>query len=409
MRKKIYRLSEDQFDTRKINIISSVDKIDVTVQLGSEFTGSFVISGEDDEPIRGVIYSTNPYVRPVEYQFDGVKNTVKYAVKHSNFKMNDVLEGQFIVIGGGDSITLPFKITFTQKIIKSPIGDINNLKDFGRLCQDNFVLANNIFHTNAFINIIDENDDRLRLLYQGYRRSVPSLNNLEEFLVAAGLKERIEISLDKSAAVYDDISENRKEEILITKSTWGNVEIDITVDADFVTIEKDHIDSDYFLGSMLHFDYYIHKNRMHAGTNLAKICFDTNNQHKEFVITAHLEGDDCSVDFQYHDMKRRKIEFVRNYINYRLRHITTSEWSAKTIEYADTFITDIKYLEEEGTGFFDKCRNDAEFYELIKAHAYIAAGQKQEALWIIQKIKRDVSDKKSVKWAYLLYLCTLIE
>lgn len=409
MRKKIYRLSEDQFDTRKIKIISSVDNIDVSVTAGSDFTDSFVISGEEDQSIRGVIYSTNPYILPIDYQFDGVKNTVKYTLKHSNFRINDVIEGKFIIVANGDTLRIPIRITFVKRSIKSSIGYINNLSDFGRLCQSNFIEANHIFHTNAFYDIIAEHDTQMRLLYRGYLRSVPSLNNLEEFLVAARLKERTLISLDKTSVNYDDIAENRKEEILITKSNWGNIEIDVSVDADFVTIEKNHINSDYFLGSILHFDYYIHKNRMHKGINLAKICFDTNNQHKEFVITARLEGDEESVDFSYHDAKRRKIDFVVNYEEYRLRHITTSEWSSKSIELIDTFITDIKYAKEEGIEVYDRCGSDIEFLELMKAHAYIASGERQEALWIIQKIKREIGDKRSVKWAYLLYLCTLIE
>ena len=410
MRKKIYRLSEGQFDSRQINIASSVDKIDITLDVGAKLEGSFDIFGEDDQSIRGVIYSTNPYIITRDYQFDGVRSTIKYSLKHSNFKKNDILEGCFIVVGNGSTLEIPIKITFVRKTIKSSIGEINSLDDFGRLCQENFIEANNIFHTDAFIDIIDDEDVEKRLLYLGYRRSVPSLNNLEEFLVACKLKDRIDITLDKESAEYNDICENQKEEIVITKSTWGNVEIDVSIDADFVTIEKEHIDSDYFLGSKLHFDYYIHKNRMHKGTNLAKISFDTINQHKEFLITARLEGEDTYVDFSYQDKKRRKVEFLYNYEEYRLRHITTAQWAEKSIQLIDTFITDIRYAMEEGIEpSYDKCGADVEFYELMKAHAYIANGQKQEALWIIQKIKRDISDKKSVKWAYLLYLCTLIE
>ena len=410
MRKKIYRLSEGQFDSRQINIVSSVDNIDITLDVGAKLEGSFDIYSEDDGPIRGVIYSTNPYIVTRDYQFDGARSTIKYSLKHSNFKKNDILEGCFIVVGNGSTLRIPIKITFVRKTIKSSIGEINSLEDFGRLCQENFIEANNLFHTDAFIDIFDSDDVEKRLLYLGYKRSVPSLNNLEEFLVACKLKDRINITLGRNSAEYNDICENQKEEIVITKSTWGNVEIDVSVDTDFVTIEKEHIDSDYFLGSKLHFDYYIHKNRMHSGTNLARISFDTINQHEEFIITARLEGEDVYVDFSYQDKKRRKVEFLYNYEQFRLRHITTGDWADKSIKLIDTFITDLKYAMEEGVSTpYDKCSADIEFYELMKAHAYIVNSQKQEGLWIIQKIKRDISDKKSVKWAYLLYLCTLIE
>ena len=130
MRKKIYRLSEGQFDTRQINIVSSVDSIDITCNVTRELEGSFEISGENDMPIRGVIYSTNPYIITKDYQFDGVHNTIKYSLKHTNFKKNDVIEGRFIVISNGASLEIPIKITFTKNTIKSSVGEINSLKDF---------------------------------------------------------------------------------------------------------------------------------------------------------------------------------------------------------------------------------------------------------------------------------------
>jgi len=46
---------------------------------------------------------------------------------------------------------------------------------------------------------------------------------------------------------------------------------------------------------------------------------------------------------------------------------------------------------------------------LMRAHCFIVNKQRQEGLWIIQDLKRDIKDKSSVEWAYLLYLCTLIE
>ncbi len=402
-------MSEGQFDLRDTTIVCSSDRIEEVYILGEKFEKSFQISSSDGGSIRGVVYSTNPYVIPQDVQFDGVNNTIKYALKNCGFLPDDKLEGEFVVVANAATTKLPFSITFVRKKVKSSIGELTNLKDFVRLARENFVEANKIFHSELFEEIIVNEDINMKLLYRGYRRNVPSLNNLEEFLVSAGLKERITFSLNTNKAVFENVNENQKEELEIKKSNWGNLEIDVKSDADFVTVEKEHINSDYFLGSTLKFNYYVHKNHLHRGINKACISFETNNQHEEVIITATLLGDDVYLDYTYRDRKHRRLEFLINYEAYRLGRMVTGDWAARSIELIDSFIVDEKYDEENNIERTEKYEFDIQFYELMKAHAYIANKQRQEALWIIQNIKRDIHDKKSVKWAYLLYLCTLIE
>lgn len=409
MRKKIYRMSEDQFEMRKNKIVCSVEKIKEICTINEDFEGEFQISSSYDSPIRGVIYSTNPYVILKDVQFDGTNNTIKYMLKNCGFLKGDNLEGEFVIISNSDSKHLPYEISFSERKVSSSIGPINDLQDFTRLARENYIEANKIFHSDIFSSVLSEESLDTKLLYQGYKRSFPSLNNLEEFLVSCNLKERISFKISNNKVKFDSISENQKEEIVITKDNWGNLEIDVYSDSDFVTVEKNHIDSDYFLGSTLNYNYYIHKNRMHKGRNIARITFDSNNQHEELIIEAKLEGDDTYVDYTYSDRKRRKVEFLKTYEEYRLRRITTGDWTNKSIELIDSFIADIMSDEEDKISRYQKYKYDIEFFELMKAHCYIANKQRQEALWIIQNIKRDISDKKSVKWAYLLYLCTLIE
>ncbi len=95
-------------------------------------------------------------------------------------------------------------------------------------------------------------------------RLLPSSANLEEFLVAVGLKDAVDFTVRERKEEFYRVSENRKETLVVAKNTWGYIEITVESDSPFVTVEKDLITTDYFLGSTMLLNYYMHKNRMHA-------------------------------------------------------------------------------------------------------------------------------------------------
>ena len=61
---------------------------------------------------------------------------------------------------------------------------------------------------------------------------------------------------------YYDLRENQKETIVITKDNWGFISIQVASDSDFVTVEKEQVTSDFFLGNRMELSFYIHKERL---------------------------------------------------------------------------------------------------------------------------------------------------
>lgn len=354
----------------------------------------FHVSSEDGLPIRGIVYSSNPYVRIPKPQFDGTEVTIRFEVRGQNYSEGDHLQGYFTIVCNGGEYRLPFDVKFSRERLLCSTGEITSLEDFAELAKGHWIEAMQLFYSDTFAGFMCKRDIQEQLLYTGYRRAVPSSLNLEEFLVSAGLKQPISFSVNEQEKNFYRVTENRKETLLVSKSTWGYVEIDIECDSDFVTVEKERITSDYFLGSTMLLSYYIHKNRMHAGKNYARITFSCKGIVREFQIMATFDREGATHEWSARQQKHEMVLLTKTYEEYRFRRMTTGEWCERTVAIVDDML---------------RRDSDNQWYRLIKAHCYIVNKQRQEALWIIQDLKRDIADKSSVAWAYLLYLCTLIE
>ncbi len=394
MRKRIYRISEDKFDDLKPNIEFETEQISETCFVNDVFSGSFYFKSTNDVKIRGVIYCDNPYVRILDPWFDGINVRVEYKIDDYNLKVNESLTGNFVVVAVGLEKTIPFEITYVKPPVLTSNGQINSLEEYCELAQNRFSEAVSLFYSDRFSDFISTLDKRTRLLYRGFKAAPVAAVNVDEFLVACGLKEKMTFDIEEREDSYYEVSENVKGEIEISRSTWGYIDIAVSVDADFVSVEKEHITGDFFLGSIFNMSYYIHKEKMHAGLNLAKISFDYRGIHKEITIIATSEKEGAVLDSDQHLNNKQLLKAFRLYEDFRLRRVGTAKWCADTLEI-------VKSLEDE--------YSEDNYYLLLKAFLYVTNNQKQEALWIIQDLKRSIEDKGSREWAFLLYICTLIE
>ena len=394
MRKRIYRISEDKFDDLKPNIDFEREQIEETCYVGDTFSGSFFFKSLNNIKIRGVVYCTNPYVKLEEPWFDKESVRIQYSIDDYNFKSSETLTGEFVIVAVGIEKHIPFTITYIPRPLMTSIGELTSLDQFVELAQNHFSEAVSVFYSDRFSEFISELDKKTRLLYRGFKAAPIAAVNVDEFLVSTGLKPKMSFDLDERQDKYYEVSENIRGEIEITRSTWGYIDIKVSCDADFISVEKENITSDFFLGSIFNMNYYVHKDKMHEGLNYAKISFDYRDVHKEITIIATSLKEGASLDTQKHKKDMLLLKGCRLYEDFRLRKITTGQWCQETLDVLD------KIYDQE---------NEDNFQLLMRALVYVTNNQKQEALWIIQDLKRTIEDKSSTEWAFLLYICTLIE
>ncbi|MCR4998761.1 MAG: DUF5717 family protein [Lachnospiraceae bacterium] len=394
MRRRIWRLSEGQFDDEKPNIDIQPGKVEISCKALSSCEGDFVVRSTNGVSVRGMVYCSNPYISIPTPQFEGTESKIHFHVIHQGFFEGDKLTGSFDIIGNGCEAHLPFDIHYVRSFPTSSIGEIRELSDFASLANGHWNEAMQLFYSKDFADFITHQNGDIQLLYRGFKSVPPTSRNLEAFLVACNLKSPVTYTLDTKDRNYYNVDENQKESIVINKNTWGNIDIRIGCDADFITLENTYVTADFFVGSTLSLNYYIHKNRLHAGKNYARITFDGAGEHREIHIMATSKEEENLVPPANLVRKKTEYQLLSMYVDYRLRKMTTADWCNQTIALMGTMDEEIQ---------------QNPYFNLIKTHALIANKQRQDALWEIQNLKRDIEDKKSTEWAYLLYLCTLIE
>ena len=249
MRKRIYRISEDKFDDLKPNIEFEEEQIEETCFVNNTFSGSIFFKSTNDVKVRGVVYCDNPYVKIADPLFDSVNVRIDYFVDDYNFKPEEALKGHFIIVAVGIEKYIPFSITYQKAPLTCSLGEIHSLQEYSDFAQSRFSEAVSLFYTDRFADFISEQDRRTRLLYRGFKAAPIAAVNVDEFLVACGLKSKMTFDLREREDRYFEVNENVRGEIEITRSTWGFIDITVSCDADFITVEKEHITGDFFLGS----------------------------------------------------------------------------------------------------------------------------------------------------------------
>ncbi len=394
MRKRIWRMSEDKFDNKRPQIAFSEEVVTLVGIERQKLMGEFSMRCTGEHPMRGVVYTSNPYIRIIRPQFDGTEAVIRFEVLGQQYLEGDKLEGYFTILCNQQEYRLPFVVSFEKKHLMASTGEITSISDFSALAQGHWNEAMQLFFSPQFADFIASCDTSVQLAYAGYKKALPTEANFEEFLVAIGAKDPVDFTIRERIENFYRVSENRKETLVIAKNTWGYIQIDVSCDAPFITVEKDVITSDYFLGSSMLLNYYIHKNKMHAGQNRAKITFSSKGTKREIEIMATFDLEDEEKEVVSSPKKVCIASLQNTYKDFRFRKITTGDWCNKSIEL----------LEE-----LRQYKENSPWIQLMKAQCYIVNKQRQEALWIISDMKKEITDKSSAAWAYLLYLCTLLE
>ena len=394
MRRKIFRLSEDRFDKVCSDIKIEGDLLSLVAYEGEHFESSFKLSAADSSSLRGMVFSSNPYVVAKNPSFEGEQTEVVFFVKDGIGHAGDRIEGDFYIILDGFSKDIPFSIEYLSPVTKINDRTITSVSDFSEFYRSNPTEALSFFSTSEFESFMKTQETDKYLLYRAYKSFPRTCQNLEEFLIALGVKGRTGFFLSETSLTFTVKDLDLRESVDITKTEWGYAQIDVESDSEFITVGHERINDDYFIAGTMHFDFFIHPGKMHAGKNYARLTFSSYDEKKTLTVLCVKEASE-SVNDIHRLFMRSKVRLTKEYIEYRFKRMTSEEWSESLMGLLDTLIS--------------VSPENATEYLLMKTHALILTEKKAEALSIVEELKIAILDKKGFEWAYLLYLCTMIE
>lgn len=389
MKEKIERFSKGDFEYVNPSICLSESELTLTAEEKKITEGSFTISNDANQQMKGYVYSSDNHMKLVNSAFNDALNEIKYYFDAALLNAGECIKGCFHIISDCGEYALYYNIKIEHGYIQTPAGKIMDLDQFTNLARMDWAEAKRVFRTEEFEQIFLNKEESI--IYRNLLKSVSTSQALEEFLITTNKKTAILLEIDKSSLEYRVGSENIADRLVITKNNWGYAEIRVSTDAAFIQLDQKYLWADRFIGNTHQVLFSIDAKQLKRGNNYGHIYIKTPLQTLTVNILCNKNG---------HKAIRSKLQnkayigLVENYLNLRQNRIELKEYLEKTQ-------TVLKCLPGPETGH-DR--------ELVKLHLAILTGRSDLAEGLLNKLSEEapaLKQKSVIEYCVFLYLNAL--
>jgi hypothetical protein len=232
LKKKIEELLSGKFEYEQPQLLFSQDKITATLKAGETTRGSVYIGTEDDVKIRGYITSSDRRFVPGIDTFASTSVCLPYGIDAQGLNPGDAFKGWLCFTTNIGEYKLPFEVQIEKE--EFPIDPAG----FREVAKRDFREAHRLFTKKGFSGIFKDADKKEKALYAGLSVQPVSYQNVEEFLIARGDKEKVEISQKISGREFYEVKDSSLESFMIRRSGWGHLRLDIEARGSFLEVPK---------------------------------------------------------------------------------------------------------------------------------------------------------------------------
>ena len=392
MKELVGKLSRGQVEYSLPQVDVSVISIEKNIEAGLIYCDSFEVFNKLPGEIKGIVYSTNEYLTITENQFLGKINKIEYRIDTRVLEPGDEIKGRINIVTNGGEVYVPFDFRIKEESIECKTGKVSNMFHFINLVKEDYDEAQKMFLSDKFEKIVLKDNIEDICMYRGLIKNADKRLALEEFIIAINKKQQVEFDISEPERTYKNISDSYGDMVVLTKSTWGILDIKISTDCDFITEYKKNITDEDFAGNNYEYSYLIDRSKLHAGINYGRIIFKTVSQTKEFRITVDNRKEH---DMSRHEIKKAFIEMNKVYLDFRMRKCSLDKW----IEISQNLV-------EHARGY----RDDDPFLRLFEAQVYISKKDDEKAKWLIDSVTEQILAVKEDNiplYCYYLYINAL--
>jgi len=394
LKEKIERFARGDFEYELPVLRLSTNAIEIRVEAGKQYEGSFTISNSAQRIMKGILYSSNRLLTFSQTSFAGREINITYRFDAAYLKPADTVKGKVVIISDCGEVTLPFTAHLEASAISTSIGKIRNLFEFANLARMDWTEAKKVFRSDEFERIILKNDEKYQVIYRNLLKSISTSQALEEFLIAVNKKSRINLCIEKSLLEYDVYNEDILDKLILAKDHWGYAEIRVSTDAPFILLEQKFLWADRFIGNNHLISFTIKADKLKPGSNYGRIWIKTVHQTLTVEVICRSHKELSVADDGPENRKRLDYEFARNYLDFRIGRINRA-----------------KYLQETNALLFrlDKSK-DGTLIKLIDIHAALLAEDRKKASLLLEDLSEEepVLRRRSVfEYCAYLYLLAL--
>lgn len=395
MRKVIDRYADGLFDYDNVKLSFSVMKIDETLPANETFEGTFTITSDSGESFEAEIYPSDLRLSCRSDLIADGEREVHYLFDASGLVAGDVVKGEIRIVSRGGEYYLPFVFSITYDISASSLGNIRNLFHFANQAQTNWEEAVALFYSPAFEQVFGGNDRIHYGKYRGFSNIPGNAQSVDDFIVSVNKKRPVVYSVDRSTYEYNDVFDEIKCEVLLHKSTWGHVDVDIMTDAPFLRLEKDKLSSSDFLGNAHNMIFYILGDSLHEGRNYGKITIKSAYQEIDITIIARHRARVNTMRIERKEKRNHIAALMHRYVEFRMKKSNVNSWVRESMKIVER----LNALDDKNP-----------VSRLFQVQLLTVQRRNNEAEWILEHVENEmhISQCSNEVYAYFLYLKTLV-
>ena len=395
MEQILNKIIQGNFADDNTSLDFSCSKIEIFLRPGEDAEGTFRILGDSGRLVEGHVLTTDGRMECLTPEFIGTGETISYYFHADGMDVGDVHKGEFAVISNQGEYSLPYVVTVEMAQIESSMGYIKNLFHFANLAKTNLDEALTLFYSPEFKRVFVGNDRQYLPLYAGLSAYPGNRQNMEEFLISISKKQKIEYLTEEDRLFIEDPDGIVMTEINIIKNGWGFVNLEITLDGEFLYSEKSVLSDDDFLGNFCKLPIYIDSTLLHDGKNLGavRLCSAYDCIEVPVVVWKHAAKLRTR---QTLEKQRLTVQVMDYYQAFRMKQIGTNTWLRETGKLMEKMTA----IDETDLS----CR-------LFQAQLLITEERNHEAGWVLDHVQdslESLEEENPVLWAYYLYLTTLL-
>lgn len=305
----------------------SVTNLEITVEEGKVYKGSFVVESRGKVPVRGIVRSTNDKVGLETEEFEGVRTEISYYFKGKLATAGNEFEGDFLLITDGGEYNIPYRILVVPTSVDTSVGEISNMEDFTKLYYENRQEAMELFFLPNFADVFLRNLPEQKELYHGLMKSRSRSMILEEFLCAAGYKEPTCLTVEKEQITLDAGKEQEK--LVISLTQKGYVEGKIKAEKGQVTLSVGAFTSEDFAEGRL--ELILEKNHNYTmGSDVIRIV----TMRQEIAVRVEWWGtlpEYTKEREKKSGLKKQRAELMHNYLSFRTGSIGFEDFADEAV------------------------------------------------------------------------------
>lgn len=343
MREKINRFAKGIFLFDRPDLSISVDRINLIVPKGEKAEGSFSVSA-GDKKFKGIVFSSQSLFYFDNPSFCGVNNTVHYKFDATNLDVGDRFEFSITVVTEYGEVSIPVTCKVTSVSFNTSIGPVSDVFQFANLAQTNWGEAKLLFKSPYFYDVFSSQEKENELMIRALRGSGNVSLAVEELLIALRKKRVITVTADRMKIDLESPdSPTIDEGIVLSKDTWGYVQLTCEAEGDFIVPSTGIIWAEDFKDNSYRLSYSIDKSKLSAGMNPGKIIISSVRQKIVIDVVCHNEVGQNRSRSVKRRIKHDILTITQTYIDYRFGKISAGKFAGEI----ESVLDGLKPLREE--------------------------------------------------------------